>query len=368
MRLALVDPHALCDRTRHELDALLARGVEVVLLSGEPGAQRPEGLSVKCRWQPMPRDTPALLEVLRSIEGLEAVHCHCGTAHMGRAFWAARQLGVRFLRDHGRLLVELDDAQASGATASPFERREHWARPLGEHELSRIQDSLAILPTVAGGVLDVGCGDGRITNRMLEHFAHVTGYDGSAEALSFVRTETRQGPVDRLPFDTGAFELVTCFEVIEHLPAGTFERCLSEIARVSSRHVVIGVPFAETLALKDIVCDRCGHRFNQSGHLRRFTRRAMRRLVPGYRLVEFRQCGAPQRYYYNGALLWARQRLAGVYKRTPGAVCPSCHAALAPSDWDERNALSDLCDRANQRLRRVLPLGRSHCLARYERM
>ena len=72
------------------------------------------------------------------------------------------------------------------------------------------------------------------------------------------------------------------------------------------------------------------------------------------------------RYYYNRGLLMIRQRIAGVYNRSPNAVCPECGAALFPTNVHEHSSLSDACDAHNRKLRSWLPMTRSHCLALFE--
>ena len=50
------------------------------------------------------------------------------------------------------------------------------------------------------------------------------------------------GSVERLPFADGAFDVVTCFQVLEHLPYERFAGCVGELARVARRAVVISLP------------------------------------------------------------------------------------------------------------------------------
>lgn len=86
-------------------------------------------------------------------------------------------------------------------------------------------------------VLDAGCGTG-YGSRMLADAgaAHVVGVDVSDDAVALAagqlgdRGETVRGDVSSLPFEDDAFDVVVCFEVIEHVEDR--ESALDEFARV----------------------------------------------------------------------------------------------------------------------------------------
>src|SRR4051812_43708608 len=72
--------------------------------------------------------------------------------------------------------------------------------------------------------LDVGCGTGlgavRLAGR--PEVGHVVGLDPSPEALAHARRlhgfPLVLGSVLDLPFDSACFDVVTCFDVIQHVP------------------------------------------------------------------------------------------------------------------------------------------------------
>jgi len=370
VKVCVIDVHAYCERSAREIPLLIDAGVEVLLVSPARDGGRPMDIPPGCDWLERPGGVAGWWALRGRIGRSQAdcVHSHCKPAPMAAAYLLARSIGLPFHRDFNEVIIHHaeQDRPPQPAASNPFENASHWERHHHPDEAARIAATLEMLPSDVDSLLDVGCGDGRVTNRLAERIPRVVGVDASAAALRYVDGETRQGRVDHLDFPDDAFDLVACLEVIEHLPAGVYEACLAEIQRVARRYVLVGVPLLETLAVKNLPCAVCGHRFNQTGHRRRFSKRDLERLLPGMRLLEFRECGAPQRHYYNRGLLMVRQRIAGVYNRSPDAVCPGCGARLFPTNVHERNSISDACDVRNRKLRDRLPMTQSHCLALFE--
>lgn len=54
------------------------------------------------------------------------------------------------------------------------------------------------------------------------------------------------GDVVQLPLKGNVFDLVVCFQMLEHLPFSEFEPALKEIARVSRKDVLISLPYSST--------------------------------------------------------------------------------------------------------------------------
>jgi ubiquinone/menaquinone biosynthesis C-methylase UbiE len=122
--------------------------------------------------------------------------------------------------------------------------------------------------------LDVGCGDGRLTAEL--DAASLTAADVSAVALERARGRVPEASFVELdpdvpfPLDDSSFDLVLCAETIEHVR--DVQLFLSEIRRVLR-------PGAE-LALTTPAAPMLGPPEDPlSPHLRRFTRRALRRVL-----------------------------------------------------------------------------------------
>ncbi len=55
---------------------------------------------------------------------------------------------------------------------------------------------------------------------------------------------TYVGSVLQLPIPTASCDCACCFQVLEHLPFGDFPKAISELCRISTKHVLISIPEA----------------------------------------------------------------------------------------------------------------------------
>jgi 2-polyprenyl-3-methyl-5-hydroxy-6-metoxy-1,4-benzoquinol methylase len=126
-------------------------------------------------------------------------------------------------------------------------------------------------------LLDVGAGAGQFANMLA-----ASGKFGSVSALDHVRfgkyTEfhdsiTRfDASIVELPFDDDYFDVVTCMEVLEHVPDDVFLPGLAELRRVCRGQLVMSVPFQEREPLS-------------KGHVRRFEPLDIAELFPEAQLT-----------------------------------------------------------------------------------
>lgn len=95
--------------------------------------------------------------------------------------------------------------------------------------------------------LDAGCGEGFVAELMLKQFPglKLTGFDFNSESVALARIKNPgvtfvEASIFDIPFPEKSFDLVGCFEVLEHQ---TNPRpALKELARVTRKHVLISVP------------------------------------------------------------------------------------------------------------------------------
>lgn len=102
----------------------------------------------------------------------------------------------------------------------------------------------ALSPGLAGKKsLDIGCGTGRISLIMAKLGADVSCVDLSAAMLKHLKLEasrkkvasritTIESSADKLALDDNSFDIVTCFGLLEHLPAAVRRRTILEAFRL----------------------------------------------------------------------------------------------------------------------------------------
>jgi ubiquinone/menaquinone biosynthesis C-methylase UbiE len=139
-------------------------------------------------------------------------------------------------------------------------------------------------------VLDVGCGEGVLTEQWADRIApgRIVGIDLEDPKLAAEWTG-RQRPnltfatmeVERLQFGDSEFDLVAATEVLEHVTEP--ERALAEMARVAGRHLLVSVPHEPLWRMLNMArgayLSALG---NTPGHLNHWTRRSFVRLLGRY--------------------------------------------------------------------------------------
>ncbi len=136
-------------------------------------------------------------------------------------------------------------------------------------------------------VLDIGCGFGWFELVALDRGAQaVTGIEPTADDLATAiqhldgRVDLQVASALDLPFSDAAFDTVVCWEVLEHLPAGSEPQTVSEIARVLAPGgaLYLSTPSAD---LRSRVTDPA---WWLTGH-RHYTSQRLRELAEGAGLV-----------------------------------------------------------------------------------
>jgi len=243
-----------------------------------------------------------------------------------------------------------------------FDREQHLYEDLSRWERKetsiylkkKIRIIHSIIPDDVRTVVDVGCGNGDITETFSERW-EVTGIDRSKTALSFAQVRSILGAIRNLPVKTASFDLVFCSEVIEHLPGQIFQSAIAELRRITKKYLLITVPNNEYLAKNHIKCPECGFIFNAAYHLNSFDREKLISLFPDFTVVSTFETGKLVRQY-QPFLLKIKQRFGNSWARFSEKkyyICPSCNYRFEYQV--KNNAISFFCNAANRLATRPKP-------------
>jgi len=209
---------------------------------------------------------------------------------------------------------------------------DEWFSP---EDTDRIKSIAGNIPEGVQSLLDAGCGNGMFLHYLRENetsIERLCGVERSRAALSLVKGEKFEASIEEMPFDANEFDLVSCLEVLEHLPVSTFDSALSELCRVAREYIIITVPFDQDLTVGMTVCPSCSCRFNADYHVRSFREKTLSRLFDGrgFECMEVFKIG-PRRIMHRqvakciDCLRLIKHRLNGFGQTYPSyAVCPSC--------------------------------------------
>ncbi len=194
---------------------------------------------------------------------------------------------------------------------------------LSDLEEGRVRATIAMVPADVRSIVDVGCGDGRITRRVSSRFQPVA-VDLSHIAIAGSHGKRVCASSGALPFGDGSFDLGLCCEVLEHLPAGVFKSTIEELERVSARYILVSVPYKERLLTNMMKCVRCRSLFHIWGHVRGFSLGDLNRLFQGYQVISRRFYG--KRDPYRSSLIVRLNQRFGNRWAGPdkGTMCPHC--------------------------------------------
>jgi ubiquinone/menaquinone biosynthesis C-methylase UbiE len=188
-----------------------------------------------------------------------------------------------------------DAASANQSTAIPTGNtydKYGSSNPLVKRLMAGFERQLDELLAVAdpGSVLDVGCGEGVLTERWAQRLAprRVVGIDLPDPKLRahwqtrvHANLEFREVRAQQLPYAENEFGLVSAVEVLEHIPQP--ESALAEMARVASGHLLVSVPHEPLWRILNVARGAYLRDLgNTPGHVNHFSARGFEKLLTRY--------------------------------------------------------------------------------------
>ncbi len=203
-----------------------------------------------------------------------------------------------------------------------YKQAELWGGSPDAYKVQVRDEIQRLLPKDVNCILDVGCGDGFITNSLPAKF-RVVGVDITRASLKYVTKDRMIGSIDNLPFANKSFDLVMANDVIEHIPEGIYARALQELQRVAKKYILITVPLMENLEFFMTKCSQCGQIYHINHHQRAFGIIELNEL--------FKDVWTPFVFVFSGESInpfqviyrTVRNRL-GILSEWNLSVCPKC--------------------------------------------
>ncbi len=137
-----------------------------------------------------------------------------------------------------------------GALVDTSNHRKHTSdNPLQRRLIDRFHHKVTGIVTDLrpATLLDAGCGEGFVVDIFQTAMpdVQIAGFDVLADSVKAAqlrnpRANIAVGDIYNIDFADDSFDMVCCFEVLEHLHEP--DRALKELARVAKNHVVLSVP------------------------------------------------------------------------------------------------------------------------------
>lgn len=226
-------------------------------------------------------------------------------------------------------------------------------------EQERVADLMALVPADLGTALDIGARDGFLARRLAESVGRVTALDLEKPEIDDERIDCVAGDITNLEFSDGTFDLVFCAEVLEHISPDALQQACSELMRVSSRYILIGVPYKQDIRRGRTTCAACGGKNPPWGHVNRFDEKRLTALfspcsVQGTSYVGQGEAGTN---WLASVLMDAAGNPYGTYSQEE--PCIHCGATLVPPG--DRNLLAKVFSKFGYYAQHIqLPWQRNH--------
>ncbi|GAB4457082.1 MAG: hypothetical protein OHK0036_20750 [Bacteroidia bacterium] len=196
----------------------------------------------------------------------------------------------------------------------------------------KINSIVNTIPNDVNSIIDIGCGDGSITNKLNDNYK-VVAIDRSRNALQYVKSHRIQASADYLPIKSSSADMVFSSEMLEHLPEDIFNNTIIEFKRISKRYIFLTFPNDENIKKNFVHCSNCGFEFNKSYHLRTLNKKIIEKLFPDYSI---------KHSFYTGSLIRPYKKILSDLKHKY-----SPFTSWIPPHWTPDNRRKTMCPNCN---------------------
>lgn len=152
-----------------------------------------------------------------------------------------------------------------------------------------------IIPLSPKNVLEIGVGNGFLASYLKKLDINITTLDIDIRLDADIIASVLD-----IPFKKDCFEVVSCFEVLEHLPFESLYSALNEIYRVSSRYLIISLPDVSLHYPVDIFIPKYGF---------------IKKIIPLYRLKKLKHEYTGHHYWEIGKADYPLSRIISAIKK-----------------------------------------------------
>lgn len=146
---------------------------------------------------------------------------------------------------------------------------------------------------------DIGIGEGHLLRRLENMGLSPTGIDISRYLIEHLRKSFEEqsleiklvhGNIANIALEENAFDVVTCLDVLEHIPGDALKTAIENLKRcIVNGGLLIGtLPLGENLNNNMVICPKCRHEFHRIGHYHSFDNlEQIRKLFePDFKIIE----------------------------------------------------------------------------------
>lgn len=228
-----------------------------------------------------------------------------------------------------------------------FKNKALWDNYNDEQIKAKCAYILAKIPKDVKSIIDVGCGNGSITNELAEKY-RLLGVDIAQEALQYVKVNKICAPSSQISVHDQSFDMVFSSELLEHLPKDILYKTVKEFERVAKKYIMITIPNNESLKKRYVKCPECNFIFHVDHHLSSFSEEDIKKLVgKNFKHLQTAYFGWLDREY-NEVLLKIKQVIGNTWwtKDRKHIICPYCGNNKFPSG--KGNIISKSCNLLNR--------------------
>lgn len=213
----------------------------------------------------------------------------------------------------------------------------HWKQKAGSLQndpamIEKIDLVLNHMPSDVKTIIDIGCGDGAITNELAKYY-QVTAIDISKEAIKHLSPNIKSFVANaaKVPLKDNYADLVFTSEMLEHVPENEYNQVVTELKRLSRKYIFVSVPNDEKLRKRFTHCVSCHHEFHLYNHFRSFNLSILQKIFKDSKPTYSEVCGVLEKPSIN-YISFLRNKLGRSYFFVSSMTmrCPICGNILKP--------------------------------------